>query len=393
MKQLKDNIFFVGAMNPNLRVFDIIMRTEYGTSYNAYIIKGEEKTVLIDTVHCRFENFFLESIKEIVPLDKIDAIIINHSEPDHAGSIKPLVEANPDVPIYASAAAIKNIKKIINCDFNGKVVKNGETFDLGGGENLEFILNPNVHWPDTIFTYYPAKKVLFSCDFLGAHYCEPTITDDFISYEDSYWTAFKEYFDAIMSPFKRFVIAGLDKIENLEIDMVCNSHGPILKHRIDKAKALYREWSLDTFKPNTAAIFYTSAYGYTEMIAKTIAEELEKAGKNVSIFDIIKHELSELKTAIDESEAILFGSPTINRDAVRPVWDVMASVDPIANKGKPSLVFGSYGWSGEATPALWQRAKSLGLKVFEEPVKIVFKPSDEELDKVRETVRDFLKTS
>ena len=391
MKQLKDNIYFVGAMNPNLRVFDIIMRTEYGTSYNAYIVKGPEKTVLIDTVHSRFEPFFLESIKEIVPLDKLDAIVVNHSEPDHAGSIRPLVDANPSVPVYATAAAVKNIGKIINRDFNGNVVKNGDKLDLGGDEYLEFIPNPNVHWPDTMFTYYPAKKTVFTCDFLGAHYCEPTVTDDFISYEECYWKAFREYYDAIMSPFKRFVLAGLDKLEKLDFDMVCNSHGPILKHRIEKAKELYREWSQDTYKKGTAAIFYTSAYGYTETIAYTLKEELENAGKKVVIFDIINHDTAELVQAIHDSEALLFGSPTINRDAVRPVWDIMASVDPISNKGKPCLVFGSYGWSGEAVPALIQRAKSLGLKVYDEPVRTIFRASDEEIVSIRKAAGEFVK--
>lgn len=391
MKVFKNNIYYVGAMNPNLRVFDIIMRTEFGTSYNAYLIKGPEKTVLIDTVHEKYFSFYLETLKEIMPIEEIDYLVMNHTEPDHSGSVKPIVELIPNIQVFGSAAAMKNIKKIINRDFNGNVVKTGDSLDLGGGEKLEFFAVPNVHWPDTIFTYYPAKKTLFTCDFLGCHYCEPTITDDFLSYEKYYWKAFREYYDAIMSPFKKFVNNALDTMDKLDVDLVCNSHGPVLIHRIDEAKAKYREWSATPDYGRSAAILYVSAYGYTRKIAEILQDELEKQGVSVKSFDIIEHELPELMEAMHGSRAILFGSPTINRDALRPVWDLMASVDAVSNKGKPALIFGSYGWSGEAAKMLMERAAGLGLKVYPEPIRIVFRPSDEEIENIRATAREFAK--
>ena len=231
MLKLKENIYYVGVINPNLRVFDIIMATEYGTTYNAYLIKGD-KTALVESVHDRFSETFFRNIKEICNPSEIDYIIFNHTEPDHSGSIAKLLEYNPDITVVGSAASIKNISNISNCSFKSQTVKTGDSLDLGQGLVCEFISAPNLHWPDSIFTYLPSRKTVFTCDFLGSHYCEPLITDDEITYIDAYKSAFENYYQAIFGPFKKFVLDGLKKLEPLDFDMVCCSHGPVLKNEI-----------------------------------------------------------------------------------------------------------------------------------------------------------------
>ncbi len=380
MKQLKDGLYYVGVQNPALRVFDIVMRTEYGTTYNTYLLRGSDKTALIETSHSRFFEAFKANIEEIMPISHIDYVVFNHTEPDHTGTLAKILEINPDITVVGSVAAIRNIGAITNMKFNQMVVKNGDSLDLGGGISLDFISAPNLHWPDSIFSYCKALKTVFTCDFLGAHYCEPTITDELIPYPEKYEDAFHYYYCAIMGPFKKFVLDGLKKLEELDFDMVCCSHGPVLKERISYCMKKYKEWSSVTPEEKTASVFYVSAYGYTAEMASALAKGLASKGVRVETFDIIQHSAAELSEKIELSKAYLFGSPTINRDAVKPVWDVIGMIDPISNKGKKAMVFGSYGWSGEACKNLSERLKGIGIEVWGDIQRINFKPTDADLE-------------
>ena len=391
MKQIKNSIYYIGALNPSLRIFDIIMKTEYGTSYNSYLIKGE-KTAIVETVHDRFSKTFFDNIEEITSLDKIDYVIFNHTEPDHSGSLVKLLEINSNIKVVGTNASIKNLKNITNVEFEALTVKTGDNIDLGNDMVLEFITAPNLHWPDSMFTYLKSQKTVFTCDFLGSHYCEPTLTDEDIAYPEAYWSAFKIYYGAIMGPFKKFVIDGLDKLSLLDFDMVCTSHGPVLKDNISKAMELYREWSTVESHEKTATIFYVSAYGYTKMMAETLEKALNDLGIKTNSYDIIYNDYSKLVEKIEGSDAILFGSPTINRDALKPVWDLLSMVDAVSNRDKPTMIFGSYGWSGEACKLLTERANGLSLKVFEKTPRTIFKPSDNDLEELKIIAKEFADT-
>lgn len=389
MMMLKDNIYYVGVINPNLRVFDIIMKTEYGTTYNAFLVKGE-KTALIETVHRRYSKQMIDKIQELVPIDSIDYVIYNHTEPDHSGCIADLIKFNPDMEIIGSAAAIKNISNIGNVSFKSRVVKTGDKLDLGNGLELEFLMAPNLHWPDSMFTYLPARKTVFTCDFLGAHYCEPLLTDDEITYPEAYEGALAYYYQAIFGPFKKFVLNGLDILEKLDFDMVCCSHGPVLKNSFKNAMEKYREWSTPKEIEKNVAIFYVSAYGYTKELADAFVKNFEEAGVKASAYDIIQNNMGELVEKFEQASGVLIGSPTINRDALKPVWDLLSSVDAITNRNKPFGVFGSYGWSGEACKMLEERCIGLGLKSTFEALRVQMRPSEDDLLKVKELSAAFL---
>lgn len=386
-KKLKDNIYSVGVLNPGLRVFDIIMLTKYGTTYNAYLVKGE-KTALIETVHENSFDEYLENIEALVDIKDIDYIILNHTEPDHTGSVRRILEINPNITVISTAPGNKYVSGISNSKISSKIVKHNDTLDLGNGKVLRFIIAPFLHWPDSMFTYLESDRMLFSCDFLGAHYCEPTMMDTKIKYPEQYEEAFKYYFDAIFGPFKKSVLEGLDKIKDLDIDMICTSHGPILTEKIESAKSKYRSWCEEALKPKDkkkCLILYVSAYGYTKKLADAAYEQLTSSNKyDVKMINVIEEDMSKIKEEIDEADAIMFGSPTINRDALKPIWDVLSCTDAIINRGKPAAVFGSYGWSGEAVPMLKARAESLGLKVVGDGFRTTFNPTEDDIKNMKE---------
>lgn len=386
-KKLKDNIYSIGVLNPSLRVFDIIMKTEFGTTYNAYLIKGQ-KNALIETVHENFFDEYLENIESLIEIKDIDYIILNHTEPDHTGSVRRLLELNPDITVISTAPGSKYVSGISNSKIKAQIVKNNDTLDLGNGKVLKFIIAPFLHWPDSMFTYLENDSILFSCDFLGAHYCEPRIIDTHIKYYSDYADAFQYYFEAIFGPFKKSVLDGLDKIKDLNIDMICTSHGPVLTENIDKAKTKYRSWCEEALKPNEnkkCLILYVSAYGYTKKLAETAYDKLKaETNCDVDIINIIEESLFVIKEKLEKADAIMIGSPTINRDALKPVWDVLSITDAIINRGKPVAVFGSYGWSGEAVGMIKNRLESLGLKVIDDGLRVNFNPDQDDINRMKE---------
>lgn len=385
VEKLKDNIYWVGVADPKLRVFDIIMETKKGTTYNSYLI-DDEKVAIIDIVKDGFFDKYISNIKSVIGDRKVDYIVVQHTELDHSGSIVNLIKEYPDATVVASRAALIYLKDIINADF--KSMEAPKELSLGK-TNLKFIVAPNLHWPDTMFTYAENKKMLFTCDFLGCHYCpEECIVDECVG---DYFEEMKYYFDVIMGPFKRFVLAGLDKIKDLNYDMIATSHGPVHVTDIEKYVNLYREWATEeAIAEKNVQVFYISAYGNTKKVAEYMAEKINSKGVKAEAHEITSMDLPQLVTLVEKSSGILIGSPTINQDAVKPVWDLLSVVCAITNRGKAAGAFGSYGWSGEGVPMLTSRLKSLKFKVVEEGLKFKFVPSEEELKKADEFIDKFL---
>ena len=394
MKKIANGIYDVGVLDPNLRIFDVIMKTEFGTSYNAYVVKGSEKTVLIETVHKSFFSTYLEQIEEIVDLSEVDYLVMNHNEPDHSGSIAQLLQRYPNVTVIASQAGCTYLKNIVNLPgMQIKTVRDGDTISLGD-KTLQFLTAPFLHWPDSMFTWIPEEKVLFSCDFLGTHYCEPQLLDERVVYPEYYWASLQNYYDAIFAPFGAYVAKGLYKISGLDIRFTCPSHGPVLTREgfLPEVISRYRNWCRPARQRQTSIpIFYCSAYGNTAQLAEAIAEGIREVLPHAAVecFNIIEHNMESLQKRLNESTAFLLGSPTINRDALSPLWVLLAHVDAICIPKRPAAVFGSYGWSGEATGSLVARLQTLKVDVFEKQFRIVFVPTEEDLAAAREFGREF----
>lgn len=240
-----------------------------------------------------------------------------------------------------------------------------------------------------MFTWCPSDKILFTCDFLGAHFCEPSMLDKGLHYPDAYLEQVKHYYQCIFGPFKPFVLAGLDKIEGLSPDIVCPSHGPCLTGRIDEIEALYRTWSTPVKRDKPlAAVLYCSCYGCTEQLAKAAAEALSAQGLDVALRDVTFSPLSETAELADSCDLLAVGAPTINRDAPKALWDVLTSIDAVNSKGKPAFAFGAFGWSGEAPEMLRTRLAQLKYSVPDAAFRVAFTPRNEDLDALRAIARE-----
>lgn len=381
--ELKKDIHWVGALDPNLRIFDIIMYTPYGTSYNSYVVKGSEKTALFETVKVEFFDEYIQHLKGLdIDIAKIDYIVLDHTEPDHAGSVAKLLELSPNAKVVGSAAAIKFIKEIANRDLNSITVGEGDTLSLGN-KTLKFISAPFLHWPDSMYTYILEDDVLITCDSFGSHYSSEAIVNSKIENKENYLEALKYYFDCIFGPYKPYVLKAISKIENLDIDMILPGHGPVLVENPMEIVETYKKWSTPVVPTEdgkkVVTIPYVSAYGYTESLAKEIAKGIESLGNiEVRLFNVIHHEISDIVNSITASDGLLCGSPTIVAELLEPIRDVLSKLNPIVHGGKLAAAFGSYGWSGEAIPRMEARLTELNMNIFGS-LKINFKPSDSEL--------------
>ena len=257
--KITDGIWWVGVQNPDLRIFDVIMRTEWGTSYNSYLIQGSEKIAVVDAVKQGFSEEQLERISAVVDPKKIDYIICNHTEPDHSGALVKLMDAAPNAVVVCSRPAKTFIKEIINRDFECIVAGDGVTLDLGN-KTIEFISAPYLHWPDSIFTYVKEDAFLSSGDVFGFHYSAGQIFDDLTKLDANMIASQKYYFDVIMSPFKSYVLQAVEKIRNLKIDVIGPSHGPVLRQDPWGAVKRYENWSMPTINdPKKIYIGYATA--------------------------------------------------------------------------------------------------------------------------------------
>ena len=385
--KISDKIYSVGVQNPDLRVFDIVMATKYGTSYNSYIVKGNE-VALIEASHADFEGVYEANIREVVDPAEIRYVILNHTEPDHSGALRDILKLCPNATVLATAVALNYLKNIVNEPFNSRPVKDGEVLDLGG-VTLNFTVSPLLHWPDSMFTYCPEEKTMFSCDVFGSHYSSEKMLDKDIDNVEGYKEAFKGYYDAIFGPFKTFVVAGMAKIAKYPFETVCPSHGPVLTKDglLPYVLDSYRAWSKPVKNAvKTVPVFYCSAYGCTAKLAAAIVDGVKEVIPDAACeaYDLIKNDMADMRAKINSCDACAIGSPTLNSDAVPPVWDLLAGVDAINSRKKPVAVFGSYGWSGEAVPNLIARVNGLKMAVVGEGFKVCFVPTAEDLAAAKE---------
>ncbi|MCI9069227.1 FprA family A-type flavoprotein [Clostridium sp.] len=394
--KITENLFWVGALDPNLRIFDIIMETKFGTSYNSYLLKGSQGIALFETVKEKFFDEHLEKIRLITNLEDINYIVVNHTEPDHAGSVEKLLEYAPNATVVGSSLAIKYLSEIINKPFNSKVVKDGETLSLGD-KTLKFISAPQLHWPDTMYSYVVEDETLITCDSFGAHYCDDRILKSSIEEdkEDDYVEAYNYYFRMIMGPFKPFMLKAMDKIKDLKLNYICPGHGLVLdKSNIEKFMNLYKEWCQPTKREKQSIVIpYVTAYGYTETIAQAIKKGIESANFDVDIlmYDLVTADMNEVLKEINECSGLLIGSPTLLADTLPQIWTILSSLNPVIHRGLPASCFGSYGWSGEALKNITERYKQLKLNVVSEPLGIIFKASEENLETAFNFGLDFAK--
>ena len=379
--KLRENFYWTGIIDDQLRVFDIIMYTEFGTTYNSYVMKTGDKVVLFETAKAKFFDEYLEKLKEVIDVTKIDYLVVSHTEPDHAGSVERLLDYSPQMKILATGCAIGFLKEIVNRDFVSIAVRDDQKMTIGD-RTLHFLFVPNLHWPDTMYTFIEEEQILVTCDSFGSHYCLPEVISTEIRNEEDYQKALKYYYDCIIGPFKPFMLKALDRVENMDISMICTGHGPVLVgDRIKSVMKQYREWST-VVNPNpkkTVIMPYVSAYGYTKTLAEKIAEGVRDSGDiDVRTYDMVEADAEKVSEELLFADGILLGTPTIVGEALKPIWDLTLGMFPATHGGKYAGAFGSYGWSGEGVPNITQRLKQLKMKVSD-GFRVRFKPSEADL--------------
>jgi flavorubredoxin len=390
---LSERVHWIGALDPSLRTFDIILKTANGTSYNAYLVRGTEGVAIIDTVKENFAGDFFARLESVARYDEIKAIVLNHLEPDHTGALPELMRRAPQAQLYISQKAQSMLKALLKQDvFDFTPVMTGNQVSLGD-RTLTFLHTPYLHWPDTQCAYLEEEKTLFSGDVFGCHFCDSRLFNDEVG---DFRFSFEYYYAHIMRPFKEYVNRALALIEPLlPLNKILPAHGPLLRDQPQRYVQRYRELSTASLQSEISAgektllIFYISSYGNTRRMAEAIYEgAMAVEHVRVSLYDLEGSEIAPFVDLIESADVILFGTPTINGDAVKPVWDLLSSLAVINLKSKLGGVFGSYGWSGEGVKMVEDRLRGLKLRVPIPGIRIKLIPTEEEIQICREFGRD-----
>jgi flavorubredoxin len=339
--EISEGVYSVGVKDWNRRIFDALIPLPQGTSYNAYLVKGQEKTVLIDTVNPGFEKELAEKIGQIIDTSDLDYIVMNHAEPDHAGTISHLMkESKAELVTTEKGAKMAQVYYGVQ-EARIKAAKDGDTIELGG-KTLKFIEAPFLHWPETMFTYLVEDKVLFPCDFLGAHTAFGIYDDEV----EELIPFAKRYFGEIMMPFKNMGRRALDKIKDLPIEIIAPSHGPIYKEP-ERILSAYRKWTTGETEEKAVAV-YASMWNSTEAMIETVAETLLSEGIEVALYNLSNMDTGEIAKDLVDSRAIVFGAPTV-LGKMHPLGIYAAH---LVSMLRPPLKYGvllsSYGWGGGA---------------------------------------------
>lgn len=336
--------------------FDIEFGLQNGTTYNSYVIEAEKKA-LVDTSHAKFKQLYFDALNRVINPQDLEYLIISHTEPDHSGLVKDLLEIAPHITVVASKVAIQFLEGFVHLDFRKQIVKNGDRLDLGNGHIIEFVNAPNLHWPDTIFSYDHKTGILFTCDAFGMHYCSDHLYDENLQdIEPDY----RFYYECLMAPNARSVLSAMKRMEALgEINLVANGHGPILKYNVKELLDRYQRWSSEQSQgEKTVIVFYISDYGYSDRISQAIAKGITKTGITVEMCDLNAIEIQEIPEIVSHSAGIILGMPPLSSPELNnKIGTILATVNSKQYFG----LYESYGGDDEPIDPLATKLRDLGL--------------------------------
>lgn len=365
--------------------FDIEFGLQNGTTYNSFLIKGE-KTALVDTSHAKFRELYLSILKQQVDPAEIDYLIISHTEPDHSGLVRDVLELAPQAVVVGAKVALAFLDDLVHQPFERLQVKNGDTLDLGNGHVLEFVNAPNLHWPDTIFTYDHKSQVLFTCDAFGLHYCSDAVYDEDL---DIISPDFRFYYECLMAPNARSVLSAMKRMDALpEVKTIAVGHGPLLHHNVEELTGRYRRWSTEKSHSETlVAVFYMSDYGYSDRISQSIARGITKTGVAVEMMNLRAADPQEVNELVGRARGLVIGMPPASgaKAAQAALGTILAAVSDKQAVG----LFESYGGDDEPIDTLATRFQDLELRTAFKPVRIKDTPDESIYQLCEEAGTDF----
>ncbi|MFQ5465025.1 MAG: FprA family A-type flavoprotein [Thermodesulfobacteriota bacterium] len=368
-KKIKDGVFWVGAVDWDRRLFDSLIPLPYGTSYNAYLVVGSEKTALLDTVEPSKTEVLLSQLEEV---ESIDYIVSHHAEQDHSGAIPAVLDRYPEAVVLASTKARALLMDHLRIpEARVRTVADGEKVSLGG-KTFEFIYAPWVHWPETMFTYLAEDRVLFTCDLFGSH-----LAASGVFYEDG-WKVREEakrYYSEVMMPFRSIIARHMDRISGLDMDVIAPSHGPA-HGSTGMILEAHREWVSEKVK-NKVVVPFASMHGSTEKMVDVLTEELSQRGVVVERFNMAVSDMGELAMSLVDAATIVIGSPTVLLGAHPLVVSAVFMANSLKPKLKFASIIGSYGWGGRMVEQITGLMGNLKVEMIE-PVMIKGKPTEDD---------------
>lgn len=374
--KLKAGIYWVGGIDWDIRNFHGYL-TQRGSTYNAYLII-DEKVTLIDTVKHYLYDEMIERISKIVDPAKIDYIVSNHVEMDHSGGLPKLMAVAKNATLFTSPKGASGLKAHYHQDWNFKVVKSGDSLNIGK-RNLAFVHTPMAHWPDSMVTYLPEDKILFSNDALGQHLATSERFDDQVPLGITMLEA-KKYYANILMLFDRPVAGALKAIGGLEIEMIAPSHGLIWRTHISEIVQAYQKWSANE-TVEKAVIVYDSMWGSTAKIAAAIQAAFENKGISVKMICLTANHISDVMTEVIDAKYLCIGSPTLNNNMMPTVASFLTYLKGLAPKNRTGLAFGSYGWSGQSIGLVETMLKDTKMVILEK-IKVQYVPDQAGLQKI-----------
>jgi len=382
MRKIKANIFAVGAIDWDARLFDRLIPLPDGTSYNSYLIKGSDKTTLIDTVDPTMTTVLLDNLIRC-GVDKIDYIVSHHGEQDHSGSLPDVLLMYPDAKVVTNPKCKQMLIDLLELkDESFITVEDGETLSLGD-KTLEFIYLPWVHWPETFGTYLKEDKILFSCDFFGAHLATSSL---FVDDEATVYESAKRYYAEIMMPFRKQVNANIAKLEGREIDIIAPSHGPV-HNRPEFIIKAYQDWTSETVK-NEVIVPYVSMHGSTARMVSYFVDALIQRNITVKQFELATVDIGKLAMALVDAATVVIGSPTVLTGPHPCAAYAAFLANALRPKTKFASIIGSFGWGGKMVEQLTALMPNLKAEILE-PVVIKGHPKENDflaLDKLADNI-------
>jgi len=355
--EISEGVYWVGVRDWNRRLFDALIPLPKGTTYNAYLIVGEKKKALIDTVNPGFERELEERVRQIVDPGDVDYMVMNHAEPDHAGAIPHMMSINSKAMLVTTSRGARMAQRFYNVtEERIKTVSDQETVDLGG-KTLRFIEAPMLHWPETMFTYVPENRILFPCDFFGSHIAKGLYDDEV---EDLIVHA-QRYFGEIMMPFRAMAEKALEKIKDLKIDVIAPSHGPIHRNTLRILDA-YRKWASGETK-RKATIAYVTMWNSTEKMIRPIAETLASEGVEIVLYNLSYADIGDVAKDLVDSRAIVLGAPTVLNGAHPAAVYASYLVKALRPPTKFGVILSSYGWGKGALRHIQETLEPLQIEV------------------------------
>jgi flavorubredoxin len=373
--EISKDIYWVGIKDWNRRIFDALIPLPRGTTYNSYLIVGSEKKALIDTTNPGFEKEWEGKISRVLDPADVDYVIMNHAEPDHAGSIPHIMAINGKTKLVTTNRGAKMAQIFFNVPENRiKIVADGETLELGG-KTLKFIEAPMLHWPETMFTYLVEEKILFPCDFFGAHVAQGLYDDEI---EDLLVFA-QRYYGEIMMPFNSSGQKAMEKIKNLEIKLIAPSHGPIYRNP-ERILNAYRKW-VNGETMQKAVLIYVTMWNSTEKMMKTMEDTLLSEGIEVSKHNLVVADIGDIAKDLVDARAIVLGTPTVLAGAHPLAMYAAYLAKALRPPAKFAIVLSSYGWGGGAIKHIQETLGPTKMEIVG-AMEINGPPTETDIDKV-----------